>query len=250
MRSAVEIVAEAGRAAGGRTATVLRTLRAGGHFAVRETSPGVVHLVGTAAGPLGGDEIDVRVVVLPGARLEVRGVAATVVLPSRRDPASTIRTRLEVGDGGALTFAPEPAIVCAGAVHHAVTHAELAGTARLLLREEVQLGRSDEEPGHWTGRTSAEHDGRAVLRHTLGSAALARDGVRAIATVLVTGPDDDDPAHQDPALREAAVQGSAVRMPLAPGGTLLTGTGPSLRVVRGDLEALDAPVRTHFPALT
>ena len=60
-----------------------------GGVAARRTAPDAVHLVSTAATPLGGDTIDVRVVVEAGARLRVRSVAAMMVLPG----ATTTRSR-------------------------------------------------------------------------------------------------------------------------------------------------------------
>jgi urease accessory protein len=73
MRSRIEIVAEyRSGARPGEGRTVVTAIRGGHHFAGRETGPGVVHLVGTAAGPLGGDDVEIDVRVGPGARLAVR----------------------------------------------------------------------------------------------------------------------------------------------------------------------------------
>ena len=55
VRTQVEIVARPGP--GGRT--VLPVLRASGQLAVRRTGPATVHLVATAFGPLGGDDVEV-----------------------------------------------------------------------------------------------------------------------------------------------------------------------------------------------
>ena len=54
-----------------------------GGIAARATEPNTVHLVSTAATPLGGDTIAVRVVVEPVRALRVRSAAATVTLPGR-----------------------------------------------------------------------------------------------------------------------------------------------------------------------
>jgi urease accessory protein len=50
---------------------------------VRPDGAVVVHLVGGAAGPLGGDHLALDVEVRPGAVLEIRSVAATLALPGR-----------------------------------------------------------------------------------------------------------------------------------------------------------------------
>ena len=84
MRSRIEIDAEYRAGPGvapGQGRTVVRSIRAGHHFAARETGPGVVHLVGTAAGPLGGDDASIVVRLGPGARLTIRSAGATLSKP-------------------------------------------------------------------------------------------------------------------------------------------------------------------------
>jgi len=82
MRATARITAVAD---GGRTRLV--TLRSEPPILVRRTGPRhadgevEVHLVGGAAGPLGGDRLRVEVTVGPGARLCVRTVAASLALP-------------------------------------------------------------------------------------------------------------------------------------------------------------------------
>jgi urease accessory protein len=235
VRSAIEIVAE--RDPGGRT--VVRRARSGGHLAVRGTAPGVVHLVGTAAGPLGGDDVRVRVVVGPGARLAVRGVAATLVYPARGVAASAWLFDAEVGAGGHLDLAPEPTIVCAGAELAATTRVRLGAGATLRLLEEVVLGRSGEAPGGWRGRTLVTRDDVPVLSHTLRSDLVTRptgpggEPARVVATLLeVTA---------EGAGGRARTHGRAVVMPLAaPGAVLTTVTGADLMGARADLDAVAA----------
>ena len=48
----------------------------------RQTGPGLVHLVGGAAGPLGGDDLRLDIEVGPDAVLCVLTVAASVALPA------------------------------------------------------------------------------------------------------------------------------------------------------------------------
>ena len=240
MRSTVELVAElaAGRdGAGART--VVRRARAGGHFAVRETAPGVVHLVGTAAGPLGGDEVEVRIRVGAGARLAVRSVAATLVYPARDVATSAVRVVAEVADGGHLDLAPEPTIVCAGADLTATTRVALAGSATLRLLEEVVLGRANEPPGRWRGRTVVTRDGVPLLSHTLRSDVLSdarRAGPVEPARAVVTLLEVD--AARSAAAAQPRVRGNAVALPLAaPGAILTTAFGRDLAAVRADVAA-------------
>jgi urease accessory protein len=159
VRTAVEIVARAGP--GGRT--VLPVLRAAGALAVRATGPGRVHLVGTAAGPLGGDRVSVAITVEAGARLVVRAVAASVVLPGPAGTPSTTALRLDVA--GALDVALEPTVVTGRATHESTVDAQLTDGAELRLSERVVLGRAGEGPGRWTGTTRVARAGVPVL-HT------------------------------------------------------------------------------------
>lgn len=163
MRTLVEVVARAGP--GGRT--VLPVVRASGQLAVRRTGPTTVHLVATAFGPLGGDDAEIRLVVEAGARLAVRTVAAAVVLPARGEsPASVQRVVAEVA--GHLDLQPEPTVVTAGAHHRALLHAQLDDDAELTATEQVQLGRTGEQPGRWTGTTRVERAGVPLLHTTVG----------------------------------------------------------------------------------
>ncbi|TRW82403.1 urease accessory protein UreD [Mycolicibacterium sp. 018/SC-01/001] len=170
MRSDVLIVARPGRAP---------HLEGGGAIAVRRTGPETVHLVSAAATPLGGDVLRLRVVVEEGARLQVRTVAATVVLPSVATVESHACWTVEVA--GTLDLDPEPTIVAGPSRHVAHTVLSLTGDASLRLRERVQIGRSGEREGFWSGMLRADVDGTALLRHRteLGCGSLADDEIAA-----------------------------------------------------------------------
>jgi urease accessory protein len=232
MKSRIEIVAEYRSGPGrpgsgfGSGRTVVRSIRGGHHFAARQTGPGVVHLVGTAAGPLGGDDVTVAVQLRPGAVLAVRSAGATIVQPGGQVPGSILRLLLTVEDGARLDVACEPTVVCHRAEHEAVTELELTGDGQARLLEQVLLGRSNEPGGHWVGRTRLTRDGVPELRHTLRSELIAGDGTRVISTLLRTG--------------VAAVPvtcGGAVAMPLAAGSLLATATGRQLMATQEDLQA-------------
>ncbi|MEU4597607.1 urease accessory protein UreD [Nocardia sp. NPDC023988] len=215
MRTELSIVAAPG---------LLPRIDAVGGLAGRHTGADTVHLIGTAATPLGGDELDIRIVVRPGARLVVRSVAATIALPSAATPMSSARWYFEVGAGGVLDFDPEPTIVAGGAHHHMVTTVVLAADAQLRLRERVQLGRSGEDGGGWRGDLVADVGEVPLLRHRLelGAGASADDRLdapRAIDSELVY-----------PDARPAWTGGlDTVRLPLAAGGSLATRTSARLR---------------------
>ncbi|WP_433602839.1 urease accessory protein UreD [Nocardia sp. CA-135953] len=212
MRTEVRIVAAVG---------TLPDIHASGGLAARRTGPDTVHLIGTAATPLGGDELDIEIVVGAGARLVVRSVAATIALPSTRTPLSLAHWHFDVA--GELDFDPEPTIVAGGAHHHAVTEVRLTPDARLRLRERVQIGRTGEDGGGWRGDLIADIGALPLLRHRLelGAGGAADDNLaapRALDSELVYP--DDRPVETDRLV--------ASRLPLALGGTLATRTGPLL----------------------
>ncbi|NNH69457.1 urease accessory protein UreD [Nocardia uniformis] len=214
MRTELRIVATAGS---------LPRIHAVGGLAGRRTAVDTVHLIGTAATPLGGDEIDITIVVGAGARLAVRSVAATIALPGRITRKSVARWHFEVGAGGVLDFDPEPTVVAGGAEHDTVTLVRLAEGAKLRLRERVQIGRTGEDHGYWSGDLHADIGGLPLLRHRLdlGADAITDDalsGPRSLESVLIY-PDD----------RTAETVGmDAALLPLAAGGTLFTRTGSTL----------------------
>lgn len=216
MRTELRIVARPG---------TLPEIHARGGLSARRTSPVAVHLIGTAATPLGGDELDIVIVVAPGAELVVRSVAATLALPGPATPLSSGHWQLDVGSGGVLDFDPEPMIVAGAARHHTVTTIRLGSGARLRMRERVQLGRVGEDGGEWQGDLIADVDDIPLLRHrlALGAGTPADDALsapRALESELVY---PDECAATTTGATES-------RLPLAAGGSLFTRTGSVLRV--------------------
>jgi urease accessory protein len=146
-----------------------------GGLAARRTEADTIHLVSAAATPLGGDAIHVRIVVEEGARLRLRTAAATLTLPGAATVESHAVWSLAVA--GELDFDPQPTIVAGASRHFTTTRLELAGTGRIQLRERVQIGRSGERQGFWSGTLHADVDGTPLLRHRieLGSGSVADD---------------------------------------------------------------------------
>jgi urease accessory protein len=105
---------------------------------------------------------------------------------------------------------PEPTVVCDRAELHAELRVRVAEGARALLREQVWLGRYGQRGGRYRGALTADHGGRALLRHTTvldgadpglcGPAGTA--GARVVTTLLGVGgePEPADPptAEQGP----------------------------------------------------
>lgn len=168
MHSDVVVVAEPGR---------LPRIECRGGVAARYTETDTVHFVSAAATPLGGDTIAVRLIVEPGARLRVRSAAATVVLPGAGSLESRACWHIEVG--GELDLDPEPTVVAADSRHLSQVRVQLDDTARLRIRERVQIGRTDEREGFWSGSMWADRSGTPLLRHRveLGTGSVADDAL-------------------------------------------------------------------------
>ncbi|MEV0459158.1 urease accessory protein UreD, partial [Catellatospora methionotrophica] len=189
MRALARIVAEAD----GRGGTRLARLRGEPPLQLRHTPDGsavaTVHLIGSAAGPLGGDDLRIEIEVGEGAVLCVRSVAASIALPGRdRSPSRTTVTAT-VAAGGELRWLPEQLIAAAGCRHLASSTVELAAGARLLWREELICGRHAEQPGDATVSTSVDYDGAALLRQslTVGPGTPGWDGPAVLGGARATG---------------------------------------------------------------
>ena len=151
------------------------SIECAGGVAARRTDADTVHLVSAAATPLGGDTIRVRVVVEPGARLRVRSAAATMAMPGTVTMESRASWDLEVA--GDLDLDPQPTIGAGQARHLSTIRLTLTGDGRARLRERVQIGRSYERQGFWSGSMHADVDGAPLLRHRveLGAGSVTDD---------------------------------------------------------------------------
>jgi urease accessory protein len=126
-----------------------------------------VHLVAGVFGPIGGDVLTLDVSVGPGAELELSGVAATLVLPSRDAQPSQVLINVEVAAGARLVLTLPPTVVAKGASHTVDTRVSLGAQARLVLREETIRGRTGEAGGDVRLLTRIDAEGRPVTRQDL-----------------------------------------------------------------------------------
>ncbi len=199
-----------------------------GGVAARRTAPDAVHLVSTAATPLGGDTIDVRVIVEAGARLQVRSVAAMMVLPGATTMQSHSSWDLEIA--GELDLDPEPTVVAGGSSHRATTRVQIADQGRVRLRERVQIGRTGEQDGFWDGSLHVDRDALPVVRHRveLGAGAVSDDDIaapRAYVSEFIY-PESDFGVIRNAQRYES--RRDQVLMALADGGCLSAWQGPKL----------------------
>lgn len=184
MRAAARVVAEADRAG-----TRLTVLHSDVPVVLRRTGPEQVHLVGGAAGPLGGDAARLTVEVGPGAALCLRTVAASVALPGQNGAESRLTVRASVAAGGRLAWLPEPLVAAAGCRHEVRCAVTLAEDALLLWRDELVFGRAGEGPGDAAVETVVTRAGRPLLHHRLavGPSAPGWNGPAVLGGAKATG---------------------------------------------------------------
>ncbi len=118
-------------------------------------------LLASTALLLGGDHVELSVVVAPGARLELTDVAGTVAYHGRGRPASW-RIRVEVGAGAELRYAAEPFVVSDGAVVERQLDLRVVAGGRAAISETLVLGRSGERGGRLRSRTRLTVDEELV----------------------------------------------------------------------------------------
>ncbi|MET7449981.1 urease accessory protein UreD [Streptomyces sp. NBC_01693] len=237
--------------ADGRGSTALPVLESEGPLALRRTrSPDPAYtrvtVVGAMSAPLGGDRLAVEVLAGDGARLTVDSAAATVALPGAGPDAvpASYDVRLRVGEGAELHWLPEQIVSAYGSELDLTTRADLAATARLVLREEQVLGRHGERTGRLSTRLTVRRAGRPLLDQQLaygpgapggwdGAAVLG--GHRAVGQLLVV-----DPAFDDGLPAPRLLGPCAALTPLAGPAVLVTALAADARLLRAVLdEALE-----------
>ena len=274
MRASAALVAE--RSADGTTR--LPVQRSQAPLILRRT-PEAVYLVGGAAGPLGGDVLELLIEVREGAALRLRTVAAAVALPGRNGQESILSVSMTVAAGARLEYLPEPTVAADGARHRTEIRVDLAAGASLVLRDEVILGRHGERGGACRTRLRADLAGVPLLRHeldvsgtdavSLGPAVLA--GHRMAGSLLCVDPDWVDPDWADPdrmdpdrvhrdgtepdrgspagaALHEVALPAGAIPSSYGPGVAVMPLTGPAVLITALAGDALTLRRRLCLPA--
>ncbi|MEU5366858.1 urease accessory protein UreD [Streptomyces sp. NPDC005925] len=215
----------------GRTTTV-PLLHNDGPFHLKRLRPrgerARITVLAAMSAPLGGDRLALDVVAEPGARLEVTTAAATIALRGATPAPATYDVRLTVGEDASLNWLPRPLISTHGSTLYQTCTVQLAPSARLLLREEQQLGRTAEPPGLLSTRLTVRRGDRPLLdQHTVyGEPAPAWDGPavlgshRAVGQVLAVHP-RLAPGHQGLLIEDDPAEGHALLTPLADAPALL-----------------------------
>jgi urease accessory protein len=223
------------------TATVLRSAPP---LTLRRTDAGTggtgltVHLVGSAAGPVGGDDLGLELTVGAGAHLDVRSAAASLAYPGPGGRPSRLAVTATVAAGARLGWRPEPTVLVRGCDHRATTRLSVAAGATVLWREVVVLGRHAEATGSVHQRLRVDVAGRPLLRNdlavgprwpaSLGPAGI--HGARVVGTLLAIGPASEVTASSTPAVRTAAFD-------LGGGAMMLSALSDSVEAVEAALDS-------------
>jgi len=200
-------------------------------------------LVNTAGGLAGGDVVTARIALTPGAAALVTTPAAEKLYGSL-GPVARLRTRLEVGEGAALEYLPQEAILFDGARLDRRTDAQVAPGGALLACESLVLGRIARGEA-WRRGAAREGwrlhlDGRLAWADALALDAAARDaphaldGAEALGLMLLAH--EHAARHRDLARDLTGGQASLLR----PGLLLLRFLGTAVAVRGGIMAAIPA----------
>ena len=154
-----------------------------------------LRLVGTAAGPLAGDELSVSLRLRAGARATLRATGASIAQGRPGGGPAALSVRADLAEGSDLVADPGPLIVCHGSRVNVRVELALAPGAAVEWRELIVLGRTGEPPGKATLRWDVTRAGAPVLRQftdladpvLTGWAGLSA-GRRVLACALMAGP--------------------------------------------------------------
>jgi urease accessory protein len=199
-----------------------------------------VSLTAGAAGPIGGDAYRVDVEVGAGSTLVLSDVSPTLLLPGPDSAVSSYTIDIRVGEHGTLIWLPEPLIAACGCNHFHDIDVALHPSARLMMRDEVLLGRHGEACGDVRQRITVYRDTSTLYRQDLavGPDAVGYDsaavlgGARAAGSVLTV-----DPVWAQAPPSECVVSPGAAVLPLAGPAALVTAVADDNLALRDDLDA-------------
>ena len=158
---------------------------------VRGEDPGrcELRLVGSAAGPLAGDDLSLSLLVREGARAALGAAGASLAQGRGGSGAAALSFQVELEAGACLAADPGALVVCAGSRVDVRLSLTLGAGAAVRWRELIVLGRTGEPPGQATVRWDVTRAGRPVLRQFVD---LARPGpvagCRVLASALIADP--------------------------------------------------------------
>lgn len=158
---------------------------------VRGEDPGrcELRLVGSAAGPLAGDDLSLSLRLRAGARAALRATGASLAQGRGFRGVATLSVDAELAAGASLVADPGPLVVCDGSRVDVRVSLTLGAGAAVEWHELLVLGRTGEPAGQATVRWDVTRAGRPVLRQFVdltqpGPVA----GCRVLASALIADP--------------------------------------------------------------
>jgi len=145
-----------------------------------------LRLVGTAAGPLAGDDLALSLVLRPGARATLRAAGASVAQGGGGE--RTLAIRADLGQGADLIAEPGVLVACAGSRIEVRVEITLGAGAAVDWRELIVLGRTGEPAGQVTLRWDVTRGGEPVLRQFADLGPALYRGGRVLACALISDP--------------------------------------------------------------
>jgi urease accessory protein len=157
---------------------------------VRGDDPGrcELRLVGSAAGPLAGDDLSLCLRLRAGARATLRATGASLAQGRDRGGAAALSVRADLAAGADLIADPGALIVCQGSRVDVQVELSLAEDAVVEWHELIVLGRTGEPPGQATVRWDVTRAGRPVLRQSVALDPGLAGGHRVLACTLIADP--------------------------------------------------------------
>lgn len=145
-----------------------------------------LRLVGTAAGPLAGDDLALSLELRPGARATLRAAGASVAQGG--GGGRTLAIRAGLGEGADLIAEPGTLVACAGSRIEVRVEIALGAGAAVDWRELIVLGRTGEPAGQATLRWDVTRCGAPVLRQFADLSPGLYRGKRVLACALISDP--------------------------------------------------------------
>jgi urease accessory protein len=213
-----------------------------------------VYLATLGGGLVGGDKLDLRVNVAPGAAVLLGTQASTKVYGSARECSQHVA--IDAGDESLVAIVPDPVVCFAGARYAQETHVALGRDASLFLLDGFTSGRKARGE-RWqfervAARTTIERGGRTVLvdatrldaRH--GSVADRMGRFDVVLTLVAMGPHLR--AVRDAMLAPLSALSPRDRVVVA--ASAVGSDGAILRVAAERFEDASAFLRPSFSQLT
>jgi urease accessory protein len=190
--------------------------------------------VNAAAGPVGGDHLQLHLHVTHGASVRIRSTGASLVHPGPTGAPSTFDITVTLADGAMLDWAPEPTVSVRGSSHRTSMRvvAHPGSSARLV--ERVVLGRHGEPPGRLSMHQRIETGGHVTLDHelVLGDRVLHGPGAHGEFRALMSAATLGTAVRPEPfVIVEPHLV--AARFALDHGATLTTAAADDLRAFGG-----------------